>query len=214
MSCSPLGTPQRNSKVCAPSAGACDLDEFCDGTSLQCPEDLVAPESTLCRPSAGACDVSDFCDGVSKSCDDAFVDEGETCRGMENQCDVDETCDGTSAFCPEDELGEGLECDDGDECTDGDTCTQGQCVGNGIDSCPADEPDAGLGDSETPEEDTEPDTPDAGDSEAGEDMEGEGGGGCFVASGSSHAGWLLFFMVAFVWTRRRSLTPIRRASRN
>ena len=215
MSCSPVGLPQHKSRVCRPSTGVCDQDDYCDGTSLDCTTDLAAPDTTLCRPSVGACDVSDFCDGVTRTCRDEVAAEGETCRSTEDQCNLDESCDGISAFCPEDELGEGMECDDGDECTDEDECTQGQCVGNGIDSCSAEEPDAGPGD-ETPDTGTSPGDDDAGplgESDAEEDSESDGGG-CSVATQSSHAGWLLVFMAAFVWTRRRKLTPIRSASMN
>jgi len=212
MGCTPLGTPKITSKVCRASTGVCDQDDYCDGTSLECPADEAAPETTLCRPSAGACDVSDFCDGVSKTCPDELVPEGETCRTTEDQCDIDESCDGISPSCPEDELGEGMECDDGDECTDSDTCSQGQCVGDGIDNCPAVEPDAGPDDSETPsetpEEDTEPGTRDAGvdgEGDTEDNFEGEGGGGCSVATKSSRTGWLFLFLVGFICTRRRRL---------
>ncbi len=216
MSCTPLGTPQTTSKVCRAATAVCDQEDRCDGTSLQCPFDRAAPDTTLCRASAGACDVSDYCDGVSKNCDDDFVPVGETCRESEDQCDVDETCDGTSAFCPEDELADAIDCDDGDECTDGDTCTQGVCIGDGINSCPAEEPDAGPGD-ETPDTDTSPGDPDAGvggDNDAGDSVEEDGAGGCSVSTGSSPASWTLLFLVAFVWTRRRKLSPFRSASRN
>lgn len=213
MSCTPLGTPKSKTLVCRPSTAVCDQDDYCDGTSLQCPEDEPAPVTKLCRPAAGACDVSDFCDGESKSCPDELVPEGEVCRDMENQCDANETCDGVSAFCPEDELGGGMECDDGDECTDGDTCTQGQCIGDGIDSCGSVDPDPGSGD-ESPDAGTGPGAPDAGvsdESDAGDDVDEDSVGGCSVATQGSHAGWLLVFMAALFWTRRRSAVTARDA---
>ncbi len=220
--CTPLGQPALSSKICRASTTLCDLHDRCNGSSLSCPADEVAPDSMLCRSASGACDVSDFCDGSSKSCPDAFVPEGETCRDMDNQCDIGETCDGTSAFCPEDELAGAIECDDGDECTDDDTCNQGQCIGDGIDNCPAEElePDAGPGG--TSDAGTGPNDPDAGvsgESDAGDSPGGEGGGkeggGCSsVGASSSTAGSLFLFLAVLLWTRqRRRFTAVLGASR-
>src|SRR5207247_3396835 len=38
--------------VCRASAGICDLDETCTGTSSTCPADVFKPSTTTCRPSA------------------------------------------------------------------------------------------------------------------------------------------------------------------
>lgn len=201
------------STVCRPSASTCDAAESCTGLSRLCPGDEAASDSTLCRSAVGACDVSDFCDGVSKDCADEVLPQGETCRGTENQCDVGEVCDGTSPFCPEDELADAITCDDGDECTDGDTCTQGQCIGNGIESCSIEEPDAGPGEG-TPDTGPGPGAPDAGpedESDAGDDS---GSGGCSTTGQSSPIVCAFLFLTALLWTRRRRLTPIHSASRN
>jgi hypothetical protein len=54
--------------VCRPAAGACDVEEVCDGTNPDCPEDSFAPTTTECRPSTDACDPAEACDGLSAAC--------------------------------------------------------------------------------------------------------------------------------------------------
>ena len=101
----------RPTVVCRPSAGPCDPDEVCTGTSAACPADTFVPV-TLCRPSAGPCDAVERCTGSSAACPaDAFgpgssaCAAGLVCAGAaccpagrtpvaETCNDVDDDCDG------------------------------------------------------------------------------------------------------------------------
>ena len=154
--------------VCRTSAGACDLPELCDGSSLACRSDAVAASGTSCRAVAGPCDVEERCDGTAAACpNDAFAAATVQCRSVAGPCDVEERCTGTAATCPNDALRPkntvcfpdaascrfpGL-CDgalsscttygpmpDGAYCGSGKVCTAGACV-TGV--APA--PDAGGG---------------------------------------------------------------------
>src|SRR5947207_2012003 len=87
--------------VCRASAGVCDVQETCTGSSVTCPND--AKSTAVCRASAGICDVAESCDGVGNNCPaDGFVAAGTTCRAAAGVCDVDEKCTGSSASCPND----------------------------------------------------------------------------------------------------------------
>jgi hypothetical protein len=53
--------PQSAQTMCRPAAGPCDVAELCDGVSLDCPPDAVAPAGTQCG-------LNRFCDGTSVIC--------------------------------------------------------------------------------------------------------------------------------------------------
>jgi len=90
-------------KVCRPSAGTCDVAEYCDGVNSTCPNDLFLSSETVCRPSAGDCDVAENCTGSSATCPaDSFLPNTTVCRPSAGDCDVPETCTGSSATCPAD----------------------------------------------------------------------------------------------------------------
>jgi probable HAF family extracellular repeat protein len=55
--------------TCRPTAGDCDLEETCGGSSLDCPADVKKSAATVCRPPVDACDAAERCDGVSATCD-------------------------------------------------------------------------------------------------------------------------------------------------
>jgi mono/diheme cytochrome c family protein len=66
--------------VCRAPAGACDIAETCDGSSTQCPPDVLKPASAVCRIAAGQCDVAEVCSGSSPVCpDDARAPDGTAC---------------------------------------------------------------------------------------------------------------------------------------
>ncbi len=91
--------------VCRASAGACDVEEVCNGVSGQCPSDARLPADVVCRGSAGACDVAESCDGVGATCPADQVAAADTvCRATGGLCDVDERCDGVASVCPDDIL--------------------------------------------------------------------------------------------------------------
>ncbi|WP_282416490.1 hypothetical protein [Polyangium sp. 15x6] len=115
--------------VCRASAGVCDVEESCDGSSTACPADGKAAQGNECRASAGACDVAESCDGASADCPvDMKVAAGTECRVSAGACDVAESCDGATDACPVDASApDGSPCDDSDMCTVGDSCQLGVC---------------------------------------------------------------------------------------
>ena len=139
--------------VCRPSAGVCDLEEHCTGTSATCPPD--AKSTDVCRPSAGVCDVAESCDGVNNNCPaDTFASSAMVCRPSAGQCDVAETCTGTSAACPPDSFAsaatsctgtsQGGACDGADHCSG----TSNTCVDVFLSSSTVCRPSAGQCDVE------------------------------------------------------------------
>jgi MYXO-CTERM domain-containing protein len=92
--------------TCRASAGDCDVPETCDGTSLACPADGFAANTTVCRSATGGvCDVAETCTGSSAACPaDGFAVAGTTCRAAASACDMAEACTGTSAVCPMDQV--------------------------------------------------------------------------------------------------------------
>ncbi len=88
---------------CRPSAGPCDVEEACDGTSMVCPADVFEPMATLCRGGAAACDVAERCTGSSATCPpDALAPSTTVCRPSAAPCDEPESCDGATLPCPAD----------------------------------------------------------------------------------------------------------------
>src|SRR5262245_33550248 len=54
--CSPTCQIEPASTICRASAGLCDLQETCTGSSPTCPPDSFKTTGTLCRAAAGVCD--------------------------------------------------------------------------------------------------------------------------------------------------------------
>ena len=91
--------------VCRESAGDCDLPEFCDGVSYDCPENELKPPGTVCRESRGDCDVAEFCTGLDPNCPwDSFQPSSVLCRSQGGACDTPEYCPGDGPACPEDRV--------------------------------------------------------------------------------------------------------------
>jgi hypothetical protein len=66
--------PEPTGTECRPADGSCDVGEFCDGTNLTCPADLVAPSGTICgNETDNHCTSGGQCDGISKICDNIPV---------------------------------------------------------------------------------------------------------------------------------------------
>jgi cysteine-rich repeat protein len=90
-------------QVCRTSAGVCDVQETCNGSSASCPANGFQPSSTQCRSSAGVCDPAENCTGAAAACpSDARSPSSTTCRASTGVCDPLEHCDGTSVTCPAD----------------------------------------------------------------------------------------------------------------
>lgn len=91
--------------VCRTSAGVCDVQETCTGSSGTCPANGFQSSSTQCRPSGGICDPAENCTGSSAACPaNSFSSSSTVCRSSAGVCDPAENCDGSSAACPADDL--------------------------------------------------------------------------------------------------------------
>jgi alpha-tubulin suppressor-like RCC1 family protein len=76
----------------------CDrVPEYCDGTSLDCPDDTFEPPTLECRASAGQCDEAEFCTGSSPECPEDLFSSTETTCDDEDDCTFDDRCDGEGA---------------------------------------------------------------------------------------------------------------------
>src|SRR5688572_13051918 len=62
--CSALCLFEPDTVVCRVTAGLCDVEEHCTGTSGTCPTDARSPTGTVCREAQGDCDRHDTCDGT------------------------------------------------------------------------------------------------------------------------------------------------------
>jgi cysteine-rich repeat protein len=121
--------------VCRTSAGSCDVEETCTGSSGTCPADGFESAATECRAAADICDVAENCTGSGASCPaDGFESAATECRAAADICDLAENCTGSGASCPAD----GFE-SAATECrAAADICDLAEnCTGSGA-SCPAD----------------------------------------------------------------------------
>jgi cysteine-rich repeat protein len=99
--CSAACQLEPSGSVCRAAAGACDLEETCNGVDDQCPAD--AKSTAECRATAGACDVAESCDGSGDACPaDALEPATTECRAAAGVCDASEACDGVGDACPAD----------------------------------------------------------------------------------------------------------------
>jgi MYXO-CTERM domain-containing protein len=99
--CGPLRDDAAPAIICRTTAGPCDLEEACDSTSTDCPQETFQPAGTTCRAAAGPCDREEVCTGSSAPCPpDSFLTAGTECRPAAGECDVVETCSGNRAECP------------------------------------------------------------------------------------------------------------------
>jgi MYXO-CTERM domain-containing protein len=89
-------------EVCRTAAGACDVDEVCDGLSNACPSDTLVADGVVCAPSDPAlgCDADDTCTGSSATCPSSVAAEDTPCRASTGDCDLGASCDGVLAACP------------------------------------------------------------------------------------------------------------------
>ncbi|HEY2773312.1 MAG TPA: DUF4215 domain-containing protein [Candidatus Binatia bacterium] len=78
----------------------CDMPEYCDGFTENCPADEKASMGTPCIVDGSLCS-SDVCDGLG-NCVSAIAEAGTPCRVTTGICDAVETCNGSSGICPND----------------------------------------------------------------------------------------------------------------
>ncbi len=103
--CNTNCTFRASGQVCRTTAGVCDVQETCTGSSATCPANGFANSSTPCRPSAGVCDPTENCTGSSAACPgNTFSSSATVCRSSTGVCDPAENCTGSSAPCPADAL--------------------------------------------------------------------------------------------------------------
>jgi hypothetical protein len=111
---------------CRTAEGACDVEERCDGTAFECPEDVFAEAGMECRAATGDCDLAEHCTGRSADCpDDAVASPDTLCRAVAAVCDAAEYCPGgTGKRCPDDaQVQNGGACNGGlGACFDGVCC--------------------------------------------------------------------------------------------
>lgn len=129
----PAGTP------CRLSAGVCDVEERCDGSSAACPSDRFAAAGLLCRAASGECNPAETCSGSSPVCPgDSFRPATTPCGDpSDTACDDPDTCDG-SGSCRANNAADGVDCDDGAWCNGPDLCSSGACQHAGS-PCPGGE---------------------------------------------------------------------------
>jgi len=81
--CNASGVCQPNlepvTTVCRPTAGVCDVAEYCDGAGA-CPADVLVPATTECRPAAFDCDVTETCTGTDAACPPDYNECEAICR--------------------------------------------------------------------------------------------------------------------------------------
>lgn len=95
--------PKPAQTLCRISTGTCDVSEFCDGVSGNCPANGFLGAGTVCRPAVGACDVDEVCTGQTAACPPNALRPALTeCRAAAGVCDVAELCTGNSGVCPAD----------------------------------------------------------------------------------------------------------------
>ena len=92
-------SPALASKRCRVSAGVCDVDDYCDGSSLSC-LNKFQPSTFICRTAQpfsatdpSTCDIPELCTGSAATCPpDQKKSAGTTCRDVVLGADG-KTCD-------------------------------------------------------------------------------------------------------------------------
>jgi hypothetical protein len=88
--------PLPGTHVCRESGGACDVEETCDNSRLDCPPDTFVDAETTCRQSVGICDAEEKCSGTSAQCpSDAFAPSTKPCRPFLSFCEPTIFCSGS-----------------------------------------------------------------------------------------------------------------------
>jgi hypothetical protein len=108
--------------ICRPTAGACDVQDVCDGVSTACPSDARAPDGSACSD-GNACTQTDACQAGACTGTNPVV-----CSPLD-QCHLAGTCDAASGACSNPAKPNGSACSDGNACTTGDSCQNGNCGG-------------------------------------------------------------------------------------
>ena len=116
--------PKPAGTVCRAASGECDVDDVCDGASLDCPANELKPSGTACTLASGdrgsclngecvaECTTPATCPPPSPNdlcaqsvcsgskCGFGPTPAGTLCREASGECDFPEVCDGVSLACP------------------------------------------------------------------------------------------------------------------
>lgn len=134
--CSQYCTFLNSANTCREPSGACDVSEFCTGSSAWCPIDRKSASGTLCRNGFLPCDAHDYCDGVNGNCVDRAAPAGQICRSVTGPCSAPATCDGSSFGCPSNPFRPmGARCRNAVVASDGTTCDLGGFCNGRDDAC-------------------------------------------------------------------------------
>jgi len=116
---------------CRPSAGECDLAEYCDGYNLACPTDIFKEVDIRCGDSATECSDTDTCDGAGVCLANDF-DANTTCGDDGDDCVNQDMCDGAGGCVDKGFVASDTNCGDAaTECSAQDTCDgAGVCLEN------------------------------------------------------------------------------------
>lgn len=118
--------PKAAGTRCRPIAGDCDIPEFCDGVSLDCPPDRFRSSGEICRHIIGPCDVAERCTGSSASCPpDAFAPSSQQCGAAAGPCDLPDFCTGSAVNCPNQKQPDNNICGANQVCCNGICCNPG-----------------------------------------------------------------------------------------
>lgn len=91
-----------NGTLCRAAQDACDVSEFCDGLSTQCPVNMYAMTGTICGPAPTlVCDAQNTCN-ANGVCIDNIAPNTTLCRDSRSVCDPAEYCNGMNTICPSD----------------------------------------------------------------------------------------------------------------
>jgi len=103
---------------CRPAQNECDVEEVCNGASLDCPADAAAADGTPC-PDGLMCNGEEIC-------------EGGACAAGPPPCQMTDAC--TQVECSEQTGCKSVPiagcCVSDDSCNDGNACTMDSCIGN------------------------------------------------------------------------------------
>jgi hypothetical protein len=108
----------------------CDPEEFCTGSSPECPPDVRLPAGARCADELelGPCMTPYVCSETGL-CSSGLAPAGTVCRPATSPCDAAETCTGETLNCPDDVLAaDGTSCSDGTTCNGAELCVTGTCV--------------------------------------------------------------------------------------
>ena len=119
-----------SSTVCRPSAGPCDVVDYCSGMSAGCGSDEKLPDYTTCgtNEDISLCQHADHC--MAGECVEKPAPATTMCREADGDCTEPAFCNGLTIGCPENpNKPDGITCGPmiDDLCQDQSQCSSGSC---------------------------------------------------------------------------------------